>query len=58
MVNRSLTPTGVEHKPGDDNLPLCLGVNRSLTPTGVEHESYREYADQISREPIFDADRR
>ncbi len=53
-----MTPTGVEHKPGDDNLPLCLGVNRSLTPTGVEHESYREYADQISREPIFDADRR
>ncbi len=41
MVNRSLTPTGVEHVLHGSFRLLAMLVNRSLTPTGVEHNKQR-----------------
>ncbi len=39
-MNRSLTPTGVEHPETTIAYRVGWEVNRSLTPTGVEHESW------------------
>ncbi len=58
-VNRSLTPTGVEHKYSVVVLTPSGIVNRSLTPTGVEHVAILVKPVLLRKcEPIFDADRR
>ena len=59
IVNRSMTPTGVEHMLGMVTAAYSRGVNRSMTPTGVEHQNGDDLLTlRDDGEPINDADRR